>query len=73
MFQQIFYGILGIAIGSCFVAFARNFVDWFGLNGTMERYLGSGGTYTGLRLIGILTIVISFLYMTGLLNRIFGV
>jgi len=73
MFNQIFYGLLGIAIGVCFVAFARKFVEWFGLNGTMERYLGSGGTYTGLRLIGIITIIISFLYMTGLVNRMLGI
>ena len=67
---QIFYGIIGMAAGIAMVVYARQVVTNIGTSATAERYLGSGGTYTALRIGGILVITISFLYMTGLLGKV---
>lgn len=69
MLQQIIIGILGMAVGIFMVAYARKIIENVGTSATAERYLGSGGSYTALRIGGILLITIFFLYMTGLLDR----
>jgi hypothetical protein len=69
MFQQIFYGIMGIVVGVALVVYARKLVEWFGTMATAERFFGFGGTYTALRIIGIFTSIISFLYMVGFLDN----
>lgn len=43
-------------------------MQWFGPWPTFEEKLGSGGSYTAMRLIGTIIGVISFLIMTGLLE-----
>lgn len=70
MFQQILIGLLGIAVGIALVAYARKIIEFTGTSATAERYLGSGGSYTALRLFGIFLTIVFFLYMTGLLDRI---
>jgi hypothetical protein len=80
MVSQIIVGIIGIIIGIILVIYARKLVEWFGTMATAERYLGYGGTYTALRIIGVILVVIFLLYMTGFLatflkgigNAIFG-
>jgi hypothetical protein len=70
MFQQIFYGILGVVVGVAFVVYARKLVEWFGTMATAERFLGTGGTYSALRLFGIFVSAVSFLYMIGCLDNV---
>jgi hypothetical protein len=70
MFQQIVIGVLGIGIGIFMVAKARWIVENIGTSATAERFLGGGGTYTALRIGGILLSLIFLMYMTGFLNRI---
>jgi hypothetical protein len=80
MLVQILIGIAGIAVGVVLVIYARKLVEWFGTMATAERYLGYGGTYSALRIIGIFLVIIFLLYMTGFLaiaikgigNAIFG-
>jgi hypothetical protein len=80
MVSQIIVGIIGIIIGIILVIYARKLVEWFGTMATAERFLGYGGTYTALRIIGVVLVVIFLLYMTGFLatflkgigNAIFG-
>ncbi len=80
MLAQILIGLTGIAIGIILVIYARKLVEWFGTMATAERYLGYGGTYSALRIIGILLVIIFLLYGTGFLatairgigNAIFG-
>lgn len=56
--------------------FARWIVDNFGHLSWAEQHLGSGGSYTAWRLLGLAVIIIGFLVMTGLsgtlLLAIFG-
>jgi uncharacterized protein YjeT (DUF2065 family) len=68
MLSRITWGLVTIAIGFVFVIYARKLVEWFGTMATAEKYLGYGGTYTALRIIGMLAIVIGALVTTGLLN-----
>jgi hypothetical protein len=70
MIDRIIIGTLGVVIGIAFVIYARDLVRWFGTNATMEKYLGVGGTYTGLRLLGLFTALVFFLYLTGFLNTV---
>jgi hypothetical protein len=68
--DQFFFGLIGVVVGVVMVIFARKIVGWFGTSATFERYLGSGGTYTGLRISGILIAIICFLLMVGLLDDV---
>jgi TRAP-type C4-dicarboxylate transport system permease small subunit len=70
MIQQILIGLLGIAVGILMVVYARKVVENVGTSATAERYLGGGGSYTALRIGGILLTIIFFLYMTGMLSRV---
>jgi hypothetical protein len=70
MLQQIIIGIVGIGVGIFMVAYARKIIEFLGTSATAERYLGSGGSYTAIRIGGIFISLVFFLYMTGLLNRI---
>jgi hypothetical protein len=68
MVSQILVGIIGIVVGIVLVIYSRKLVEWFGTMATAERYLGYGGTYTALRIIGIFLVIIFLLYMTGFLS-----
>ncbi|MCU7522771.1 MAG: hypothetical protein HF312_21405 [Ignavibacteria bacterium] len=70
MLDRIIIGTLGVVTGIAFVIYARDLVRWFGSNATMERYLGVGGTYTGLRLLGLFIALVFFLYLTGFLETV---
>ncbi len=80
MLQAILWGVIFIASGIGLVVYARKLVEWFGTMATAEKYLGSGGTYSALRIMGILSIIIGILVMTGFLDdalfsvvKLFGV
>lgn len=68
MLTRIIWGLITVAVGFIFVTYARKLVGWFGTMATAERYLGFGGTYTALRIIGTIFIVIGVLVATNLLN-----
>lgn len=70
MLDQIILGLIGIAGGVVAVVYARKLVESFGTMASAERYLGSGGTYTAIRLIGVFVALLSFLYMVGLLDNL---
>lgn len=67
-FGEFVFGLVVLAAGIVMTVYARKIVDWFGTSATFERYLGSGGTYTGLRIVGMLCIVIGLLLMIGKLD-----
>ncbi|MBI5071408.1 hypothetical protein HZB93_00730 [Candidatus Falkowbacteria bacterium] len=77
MVTRIIVGIVGIVIGSIMVIRSEWLLSFFGRINWAEIHLGSeGGTRVFYKLIGILTILISLMIMTGmiegLLMAIFG-
>ncbi len=63
--MHIIYGILGVVAGILYIKYSPQITHASGSFGWAEKYLGSGGTYTMHKLIGVLLIVISILSMTG--------
>ena len=69
MIKQIIFGIIGIALGFVFIWQNRYIVDHLtGRNNWAESALGGAGTYSLIKIIGLILIFISLLYMTGFLN-----
>lgn len=62
--------LLAIAGGTMMVAKSAWFVQTFGRSALGEKYLGSGGTYTMYKLLGITVIVVAMLAVTGAMGEI---
>jgi len=69
MLERVIWGILLGAIGIIAVIYARKIVEFTGTSATLERYLGGGGTYLGLRIFGVLMTLFGTLYIFGFLNQ----
>lgn len=50
------------------IVYTKQIVDFTGSFPFAETYFGIGGTYMFLKIIGLLTIIISFMWMTGTLQ-----
>jgi hypothetical protein len=77
MLARIIIGIIGILVGSIMVIKSEWLLSFFGRINWAEIHLSSeGGTRIFYKLLGILTIIISLMIMTGmiegLLFAIFG-
>lgn len=77
MITRIIVGIIGIVIGSIMVIRSEWLLSFFGRINWAEIHLGSeGGTRIFYKLLGLLTIIVSLMIMTGmiegLLLAIFG-
>ncbi len=72
--MRYFLGIIFIGIGFLIVWKSDWFMENFGRIEFAEKYLGSGwgGTRVFYKLLGILIIIIAFMYMSGLLQSILG-
>ncbi len=57
-----------IACGFGLILYTRPVVDFTGSFDFAERILGTGGTYNFLKVIGLLMIITSFMWMTGTLQ-----
>jgi hypothetical protein len=68
MLQRVFVGLLFAGGGIAAVVYARKIVEFTGTSATLERYLGGGGTYNGLRIFGTILALFSLLYAFGFLN-----
>lgn len=68
MLERIIGGLTGSAVGILLVIYARKIVEFTGTSATMERYLGGGGTYLGVRIFGVVVFLLSFLNMFGVLD-----
>jgi len=56
-----------IALGFCLIRYAKWLVDATGLRfDGAEKFFGYGGTYTALKIIGVLAIVFAFYYTFGM-------
>ena len=72
MLERIIGGLFGSGLGILLVIYARKLVEFTGLSATLERYLGDGGTYLGVRILGIIIFLFSFLNMFGVLDTVFS-
>ena len=72
--MRIFWGLVGIAIGVLVLKYTYPLVNFFGKASWAEKYFsgGLGGTYFLFKLIGILIILFSALYMVGILDNLLG-
>jgi len=69
MFVRILVGLIGIPAGILILKYTmfikENFIgdiDW------AEKHLGRGGTYTLIKIIGVIISILCFLYMVGSLQ-----
>ncbi len=77
MITRIIVGVVGIFVGSVMVMRSEWFLSFFGRIDWAEIHLGSeGGTRVFYKLLGMVTILVSLMIMTGmiegLLMAIFG-
>ena len=70
--MRFFYGLLGIGVGFLCIRYSIQLTEWLGKMDWAEKYLRTGlaGTYTMYRLLGLIIIIFSFLYMFGSLGFI---
>jgi len=61
----IFLSILGIVVGILILRFSAGILNLFGRDPDAEKYLGSGGTYTFIKLFGLACVVVSLMYLLG--------
>jgi len=59
-------------IGFLIIRYRSRLKDLIGNVSFAEKYLGSGGTNTFIVLLGLLTLVLSLMYVLGTLQAIFG-
>ena len=70
MIKEILVGIIGTAVGVVIVWKSYPLKNITGQIDWAEAKLGPGGTISLFRLIGVLVILLSLMYMTGLLQTI---
>ncbi len=62
---RILVFLLTCAVGLAVMRYAEPIVRTFGRMDWAEKALGAGGTYTAWKLIGVLVIIVGFLYAIG--------
>ncbi len=65
---QVTQGLVGMAIGFLIIVYRPKIKDFTGDIGFAERYLGAGGTWTFLFLIGAALFVLSLMWAAGTLQ-----
>lgn len=66
--DKIFFGLIGFPASFLIIIYRAHIKRFTGNIGFAERYLGSGGTYNLILLIGVLVFIITLLYVTGTLQ-----
>jgi hypothetical protein len=65
---MIIQGLLGMLLGFLIIVFRPRIKDFTGDIGFAERYLGAGGTWTFLLLLGLGIFILSLMWATGSLQ-----
>lgn len=68
---MFFQGLLGMIAGMLIIIFRPKIKDVIGDVGFAERYLGPGGTWTFLLLVGVLVFILSLMWALGTLQEFF--
>ena len=63
--------IIGVGLGYAMIRYNAKFKDVVGRIDWVEQYLGAGGTYLFIKFLGLLFIVLAFLYAVGTLQDVF--
>lgn len=71
MLERIIWGLVMMGIGVVAIIYARKIVEFTGSSATLERYLGGGGTYLGLRIFGVILFFFAILYTFGFTDTVF--
>jgi uncharacterized membrane protein YkgB len=69
---QFLIGIALVGSGALFEIYTRNTVNIFGEFPWTNKYFGAGGTYTFFRLLGLVFIILGFLFMFGFMRGVLG-
>jgi hypothetical protein len=67
--MQVFQGLVGMIVGFLILLYRPHIKDFTGDIGFAESYLGAGGTWTFLALLGIGTFILSLMWATGTLQE----
>jgi len=70
MLSKIIVSIILISCGLLLVWKTEPIKRFTGSFDFAEKYLGSGGTYTFLKLCGIIVMIFTFMWLTGTLEKI---
>ena len=68
--MNVFYGLLGVVAGILIIKYTYQITRATGSFGWAEEHLG-GGTNTLFKIIGVVLIVVSFMWMTGTAQSLF--
>lgn len=68
--KKIIVALMGFPVAFLIIYFRAKIKDFTGDMDFAERYLGSGGTYTFIVLLGIGTFIVTLMYVTGSLQEI---
>ncbi len=66
--MNIIIGLIGIAVGILIIKYRERLQYMTGPVPSAERYLGAGGTFALYLLIGCAVVILSILFMTGILQ-----
>lgn len=69
---MIIQGLIGMAIGFCIIIFRSHIKNFTGNIAFAERWLGAGGTWTFLLLVGVAVFILSLMWMFGTLQSGFS-
>jgi hypothetical protein len=70
MFAKIFWSVLLIGAGLGFIVYTEPIKRFTGSFDFAEKWFGSGGTYTFLKIVGLILMIGTFLWITGTIDRI---
>ena len=70
--NKFLIAIIGFPLSFIIIYFRAKIKDFTGDIGFAEQYLGSGGTYTMIFLIGVLTFILTLMYVMGTLQGFLG-
>ena len=65
---QFLQGFLGMVLGGLIIVYRPQIKDWVGAIPFAERYLGMGGTYLFLLLLGLAVFILSLMWALGTLQ-----
>ncbi len=70
--KQVLQGLIGMTLGFLIIIYRPQIKDFTGSIDFAEKYLGAGGTWTFLLLLGIFLFILSLMWATGTLQGIFA-
>lgn len=74
--NKVLFALIGFPLALLIIIYRAKIKDFTGNIPFAEKYLGAGGTYTFILLLGVIVFIITLLYITGtlqsLMRAVFG-